>query len=168
MFKTISIAILALFSLSSFSEDASPPDGKVTLYYEDGSKKGIKEYKDGQPIGTWMSWYKDGKIENKIVFELTSSPHTKAKTGKFLTSITDVEVRYPNENNTIRFKGISFHLERYLMSTDTGESYYYPNWTHIIESYDEDGNIRSEGKEKTFGIEDVITGITHTMPWIVE
>ena len=165
--KKLLTTILTILSLTVHAESAAPPDGKMTLYYEDGSKKSVKEYKDGQPIGTWMVWYADGKVQNKAVFQVASSSEIKSKTGNFTSAIVDVEVRYQNKDNSIRFKGISFHLNK-LTSQINGETVHYPTWTHMIRSYDEDGNVRKENKEEAFGIEDTLTGITYTMPWILE
>ena len=145
----------------------TPADGKITLHYDDGAKMGIKEYKDGQPIGTWMTWYKDGKVRDRIVFQVVSSDKIRLKTGKFTSAIVDVESRYPNEANSIRFKGVSLHLN-YLTTQIDGENIHFPTWTHLIEIYNEDGSIMETGAAKTYGIEDSLTGATYTIPWVLE
>ena len=166
--KALIIAIVATASFTIQAEPAAttttPPDGKMTLYYEDGSIKSVKEYKDGQPIGTWTIWYKDGKVQGKIVFQVVSSEKIKSKTGKFTSAIVDAESRYPNENNSIRFKGISFHLDKQVTQID-GDTIHFPTWTHMINYFDEDGTVTGTDETIAYELEDSLTGFVHTMPW---
>jgi len=46
----------------------------MTLYYEDGSKRIDKQYKDGFPIGTWKRWYENGKLWGIVEFGQTALP----------------------------------------------------------------------------------------------
>ena len=43
-------------------------DGKVSTYYDSGSKLADKTYEDGVPIGNWKSWYENGNSHTNIKF----------------------------------------------------------------------------------------------------
>ena len=65
LFKLALVAFI--YSISTISI-ASNVDGKLSTYYDSGSKLADKIYKDGVPIGTWKSWYENGNSHSITKF----------------------------------------------------------------------------------------------------
>mgnify|MGYP001577939721 FL=1 len=132
-------------------------DGKVTLYYKDGLKKLEKEYKNGQPIGTWTKWYKNGEIETSIAFE-----NTALQGYPYSTDILKIETRYSDDANTMRYKGEQFALKLIDTEDALGNSIVMPVWDYVDSSYKEDGNPA----EESFVVEmvDELTGNIYHFP----
>ena len=65
LFKLALVAFI--YSISTISI-ASNVDGKLSTYYDSGSKMADKIYKDGVPIGTWRSWYENGNTQSATKF----------------------------------------------------------------------------------------------------
>jgi antitoxin component YwqK of YwqJK toxin-antitoxin module len=149
MIKLTTIAILAAISLTLHAGSTIPLDGKMTIYYEDGSKRAHMEYKDGQPIGIWTGWHKNGKIRAQTVFE----------DGR----IIDIEGRYPNENNSVRFKGVAFHHSK-INYTEDGSVVKFPMWSFLQESYKENGEVDADTPHRAVFIGDPNTGVKYWFP----
>ncbi|SMN17415.1 hypothetical protein CRYPA_1595 [uncultured Candidatus Thioglobus sp.] len=86
----------------------------MTLYL----KKIEKEYKDGRPTGAWTKWYENGKIWGVIDFETTTlsdyEPHS---------SIVKIDMRYSDEDNSIRYKGEAFSSKLIRIKDNGGKGY---------------------------------------------
>ena len=141
--------ILTILSLTIQAEVASPLDGKMTIYYEDESRRAHMEYKDGQPVGTWTAWHKNGKIRAQAVF----------KDGQ----IIDIEARYPNENNSVRFKGVAFHHSK-INYRSVFSVVNVPMWSFLQESYKENGEVDADTPHNAAVIEDPNTGVNYRFP----
>ena len=161
--KILLIAIVAIASLTVQAKPSTtttpPPDGKMTLYYEDGSKKVEKQYKDGLPIGTWKRWYENGKIWGVIKFERISLSDYKPH-----HSIVKIELRYSDEDNTIRYKGEAFANKLINIENNDGSPSIMPMWDFISHYYDDKGHIREEN-EYAINLTDSITGKIYEFPW---
>ncbi len=160
---TTILTILTILSLTVQAESATPPDGKMTLYYEDGSKRAHMEYKDGQPIGIWTGWHKNGKIRSTAVFKVISQADIIDRTGKFTPAIVDIEARYPNENNSVRFKGVAFHHSK-INYTEDGSVVKFPMWSFLQESYKENGEVDADTPHSAVNIVDPNTGVKYWFP----
>ena len=167
MIKLTTIAILAAISLTLHAGSTIPLDGKMTIYYEDGSKRAHMEYKDGQPIGIWTGWHKNGKIRSTAAFKVISQADIIERTGKFTAAIVDIEARYPNENNSVRFKGIAFHHSK-INYTDDGSVVKFPMWSFLHESYNENGEVDLDTPHESVRITDPKTGAEYGFPWTVD
>jgi len=165
--KKLLTTILTILSLTVQAESATPPDGKMTIYYEDGSKRAYMEYKDGQPIGVWTAWHKNGKIRSTAVFKVISQADIIERTGRFTSAIVDIEARYPNKNNSVRFKGIAFHHSK-INYTDDGSVVKFPMWSFLHESYNENGDVDLDTPHEAVRITDPNTGVEHWFPWTAD
>ena len=132
----------------------------MTLYYEDGSKKIEKEYKDGRPIGRWTRWYENGKIWGVINFETTTlrsyKPHS---------SIVKIDMRYSDEDNSIRYKGEAFASKLVLVKNSSSQGEIMPMWDYISNSYGQDGD-KLENEEFVVKLIDDLTGKIYHFPWL--
>jgi len=155
--KTLLTILLATLSLSIQAKTITPPDGKMTLYYEDGSKEVEKEYKKGQPIGIWNIWYKNGERWGSVTFKNTALPDYD-----YSSQIVKVEVRYSDEDNTLRYKGEQFALKLINTENDDGSPLIMPMWGYSDQSYDKSGRSIEDG----FVVEltDDLTGRTYHFP----
>ena len=161
--KILLIAIVAIASLTVQAKPSTtttpPPDGKMTLYYEDGSKKTDRQYKDGLPIGTWKRWYENGKIWGVIKFERISLSDYKPH-----HSIVKIELRYSDKDNTIRYKGEAFANKLINIENNDGSPSIMPMWDFISHYYDDKGHIREEN-EYAINLTDSTTGKIYEFPW---
>ena len=141
------------------AEVTIPPDGKLTLYYEDRSKKVEKEYKSGQPIGVWTRWHENGEIWGVIKFEITTLSGYEER-----ASIVKIDLRYPDKNNTIKFKGEAFPRHLIDIQNDDGSPLVMPAWDYISNSYGENGELLEESGF-TVELKDDTTGMVFHFPW---
>jgi len=159
--KTLIIAITVTASFTIQAESATttatPPDGKMTLYYEDGSKKIEKEYKYGQPFGTWTSWYDNGEIWGTIVFENTALPDYDRN-----SDIVKIELRYSDEDNTIRFRGEQFAQKLINTENNDGSPLVMPIWNYTYSTYNEKGELLK--RNFVVELEDDMTGVVYNFP----
>lgn len=149
--------ILVLLSLTLHAGLLTPPDGKMILYYEDGSKKMEKEYKNGQPIGIWNVWYKNGERWGSVTFENTALPGYD-----YLSEIVKVEVRYPDEDNTLRYRGEQFALKLINTENNDGSPLIMPLWDYTGQSYDKKGDPIEDGF--VLEVTDDLTGKNYHFP----
>ncbi|SMN17500.1 hypothetical protein CRYPA_17 [uncultured Candidatus Thioglobus sp.] len=158
--KKLLTAILATLPLTLQAASTTPPDGKMTLYYEDGSKKIEKKYKDGRPVGTWTRWYENGKIWGVVDFETATlsdyEPHS---------SIVKIDMRYSDKDNSIRYKGEAFKSKLVWTKDNSGKDELMPMWDYISNSYGQDGNILEE-EEFVVELTDDLTGKMYHFPWL--
>ena len=155
--KALVIILLATMSLSIQAKTIIPPDGKMTLYYEDGSKEMEKEYKKGQPIGTWNIWYKNGERWGSVTFKNTALPDYD-----YSSQIVKVEVRYPDEDNTLRYKGEQFALKLINTENNDGSPLIMPLWDYTDQSYDKKGDPIEDGF--VLEVTDDLTGKNYHFP----
>lgn len=155
--KKLLTVILTILTLSLHSAPITPPDGKMTLYFDDGSKKIEKEYKYGQPFGTWTKWYDNEEIWGTIVFENTALPDYK-----YTSNIVKIELRYSDEDNTIRFKGEQFAHKLIDTENNDGSPLVMPVWDFISNSYDEKGKPLEN--DFVVELEDELTGNVYHFP----
>jgi len=155
--KALLTILLATLSLSIQAKTITPPDGKITLYYEDGSKEVEKEYKKGQPIGTWNIWYKNGERWGSVTFKNTALPDYD-----YSSQIVKVEVRYPDEDNTLRYKGEQFALKLINTKNDDGSPLIMPMWDHTSQSYNKKGHPIEDGF--VLKVTDDLTGKNYHFP----
>jgi hypothetical protein len=80
--KKLLTALLTLLSLTLHAGLPTPPDGKMTLYHDNGSKKIEKAYKGGQPSGTWTRWHENGEICGVEMPLLSSSSSTSSRSSR--------------------------------------------------------------------------------------
>lgn len=155
--KVLLTILLATISIAIQAKTITPPDGKMTLYYEDGSKEVEKEYKKGQPIGTWNIWYKNGERWGSVTFKNTALPDYA-----YSSQIVKVEVRYSDEDNTLRYKGEQFALKLINTENDDGSPLIMPMWDYSDQSYDKSSRSIEDG----FVVEltDDLTGRTYHFP----
>lgn len=156
------LACLSIFSLSAYA-DSIPANGKIQLHYDNGSKKAEKNYLNGRPTGTWTYWHSNGMVHSIFTFDniaVEGYPHSE--------EVVRVAVRYPDENNTIKFKGEAFanQIVSYT-EEDTGRKVSFPVWDFIAIGYTEDGNI-NEDRDVFVEIEDEATGRKYRFPWAEE
>jgi len=155
--KKLVATLLTIISLALHAEATTPPDGKMTLYYEDGSKKIEKEYKYGQPFGTWTRWYDNGEIWGTIVFKNTVLPDYDRN-----SDIVKIELRYSDEDNTIRFRGEQFAHKLINTENNDGSPLVMPIWNYTYSTYNEKGELL----ETNFVVEleDDTTGVVYHFP----
>jgi len=157
--KKLLTTILLTLSLALHAGLATPPDGKMTLYYKDGSKEIDKEYKDGRPFGTWTRWYENGKLWGVIKFEITTLPGYERR-----AQIVKIDLRYSNKDNTIKFKGEAFPRHLIDIQNDDGSSLVMPMWDYISNSYGGNGEPLEE-HGFAVELEDETTGMVFHFPW---
>jgi len=157
MIKALLTTILLALSLTLHAGLPTPPDGKMTLYYEDGSKEVEKEYKKGQPIGTWNIWYKNGERWGSVTFKNTALPDYD-----YSSQIVKVEVRYPDEDNTLRYKGEQFSLKLINTENDDGSPLIMPMWDYSDQSYNKKGHPIEDGF--VLEVTDDLTGKNYHFP----
>ncbi len=157
--KKLLTALLTLLSLTLHAGLPTPPDGKMTLYHDNGSKKIEKAYKGGQPSGTWTRWHENGEIWGVIKFEITTFPGYERR-----ADIVKIDLRYPDKDNTIKFKGEAFPIRLIDIQNDGGSSLVMPMWDYISNSYGENGELL---EERGFAVElkDDTTGMVFHLPW---
>ncbi len=153
------LIILTILSLTLHAGLPAPPDGLMTLYHDNGSKKIEKAYKGGQPSGTWTRWYENGEIWGVIKFEITTLSSYEER-----ASIVKIDLRYPDKDNTIKFKGEAFPKHLIDIQNDDGSSLVMPVWDYISNSYGENGEPL---EESDFAVElkDDTTGMVFHFPW---
>jgi hypothetical protein len=170
-------AFLTAFSMVSLAADGKIPNGKIMTYYEDGSKKADKQYKNGVPIGFWESWHKDG------------SPHTIINFLGDTGQIEKIEARYPS--GALLFKGsaqikesLKEKQEKYstikfgkgckaIASKFNDGSQWYSNYELELYSFYEDGtceqavldNMHRLIAQMYMRIYDITTGNVYDFPW---
>lgn len=167
-------AFLTAFSMVSLADDGKIPNGKIMTYYEDGSKKADKQYKNGVPIGFWESWHKDG------------SPHTIINFLGDTGQIEKIEARYPS--GALMYKGVASIRSRKEENKDTmiyfGEcsaratmkgngDKWYNKYELKFSSFYEDGSCEKTAKDSIYRaitqlyirLDDVTTGETYDFPW---
>ncbi len=158
---TLTCLIALLTAQSSLAAQA--PNGKVFTYYEDGSKKANKYYKNGTPVGTWETWHNNGKSDIVVNF--------LGDTGQ----IERVEARYPS--GALMYKGIASIINQENKTTEVGKCSGRTKWHNQYElnfsSYYEDGsceerymgNLRRVMAQLYFRLNDLTTGETYDFPW---
>jgi antitoxin component YwqK of YwqJK toxin-antitoxin module len=119
-----------------------------------------KSYKGGKPSGVWTARYPNGQIFAKIRFSDVSTYND----GVSIIEISDIEVRYPNKGNTIKYKGSIFASKLMTAKHRDGGIINYPIWDFVSNYYNEAGarinNIPTEVQ-----ITDRNTGDTYKFPW---
>jgi len=155
--KVLLTILLATISIAIQAKTTTPPDGKMTLYYEDGSKEMEKEYKKGQPIGIWNVWYKNGERWGSVTFENTALPGYD-----YSSEIVKVEVRYPDEDNTLRYKGEQFALKLINTENNDGSPLIMPLWDYTSQSYDKKGDPIED--DFVLEVTDDLTGKNYHFP----
>ncbi len=166
--KILLIAIVAITSLTVQAKPSAtttpPPDGKMALYYEDGSKKVEKQYKDGRPIGTWRSWYQSGAKRAITTFE--SGIHKDSK----VTFMRNVSVWY--EDGTRNYLGTSNPTNYKEVDKDTGKPKGWLSGTFEANLYDEEGRIvdprisyKDDSRVFEVEITDSTTDKLYCFPW---
>ena len=131
----------------------------MTLYYEDGSKRIDKQYKDGFPIGTWKRWYENGKLWGIVEFGQTALPDYQPH-----SSIVKIELLYSDEDNTIRHKGEAFANKLINTESHDGSPLVMPMWDYTSTHYDEGGKVWDKNSVE-IQLEDTTTGKTYAFPW---
>ncbi len=155
--KTILTAILTTLTLTLQAASITPPDGKMTLYFDDGSKKIEKEYKHGQPFGTWTKWYDNEEIWGTMVFENTALPDYE-----YTSNIVKIELRHSDKDNTIRFRGEQFAHKLIDTENNDGSPLVMPVWDFTSSSYDEKGKLLED--DFVVELKDELTGNIYHFP----
>lgn len=157
--RFLSLSLILLFPTLTLA-DSPALNGKVFLYYDNGLKKIEKEYKDGMPIGTWKGWHQNGNISIVANFENIAldgySPNHQ---------ITKIEVRYPDQDSTIRFKGEAFAAMLLNIQNKNGNSLTMPMWDFLYQSYNKQGEPNKAKELKSFELTDANSGVVYTFPW---
>lgn len=159
------IAIALLFSLQQ--SIAATPDGKVTTYYDNGSKKADKHYKGGIPVGDWKSWHTNGRSYTSMSF--------LGDTGQ----IENIQVLFPD--GALRYKGETIkgnaqkadkECKRVWSSKGNGSNW-YDNYYLVVYNYHQDGTCEKAEKGNMIRtisstymtITDDTTGNKYDFPW---
>jgi antitoxin component YwqK of YwqJK toxin-antitoxin module len=135
-------------------------DKKITIVI-DKMKTIDGSYKNGKPDGVWTAWYPNGKIFAKMKFADVSN----YSNDDYNIEIVDIEVRYPDKANTIKYKGNSFADKLLTGVHKDGGIMNYPQWSFISGYFNEVG---SEGVYIPVEVyfTDSNTGKHYKFPWI--
>ena len=165
------IVIALLFSLQQ--SIAAIPDGKVTTYYDNGSKMADKIYKDGIPIGTWKSWYDNGNSHSITKFLDNTGQIEKInafyESGALLYSgVATINTRKDDKGMLTKVSKCSARI------FNKGDGSKWHNKYELnISSFYEDGSCEEEAPENIhkimeqlyFRISDKTTENVYDFPW---
>jgi len=135
-------------------------DKKITIVI-DKMKTIDGSYKNGKPDGVWTAWYPNGKIFAKMKFADVSN----YSNDDYNIEIVDIEVRYPDKTNTIKYKGNAFADKLLTGVHKDGGIVNYPQWSFISGYFNEVG---SKGVYIPVDVyfTDSNTGKHYKFPWI--
>lgn len=166
------ILVSSLTSYTVFSNELL--NGKFTSYFDDGSKKSDRFYKDSVPIGTWKSWYNNGNLQSVVEFLDSTGQIEKVemlhKDGSLMfKGVATINNKPGDPEMTIAF--VSDCSARTSMKGDGSKWYNKYELNHS--SYYEDGSCEKakEGNmTKTiaqlyFRANDNLTNKTYDFPW---